>query len=93
MDLVADVRVLEDPRGKVVAFADLTVDGSITITGFRVIFGDEPNSHWVGFPQNQYEKDGEKKHRNVLDVNRRTRGEIAAVILAEYLEVRNRGPQ
>ena len=75
--------------GQLKAFADFTLQtplGEITIRGFRVVQkdGGEP---WIAFPAMSYQKDGEAKFKDLLDMPQATHRKIAEAILAEYRRV------
>jgi len=52
--LDARVRLFQDEEGKLLAFADLVIDGSFIITGIRVMMGepkdDKPGGPFIAFP-------------------------------------------
>lgn len=52
--LDAKIRLFQDEEGKLLAFADLVIEGSFVITGIKVMMGeakdDKPGGPFIGFP-------------------------------------------
>ena len=69
-------------NGKIKAFADLMLEKSYIVRGFRVVEGNE--GLFVGFPQ-QNGKNG-KWYDVFLDANEEIRSEISESVLASYQE-------
>ena len=72
--------------GQLKAFADVTLHtslGEITIRGFRVVrnAGFQP---WVAFPRTSYQKNGETKAKDLLDMLQAMHRKLADAILAAF---------
>jgi len=75
--------------GQLKAFADvtlLTILGEVTIRGFRVVHKAE-KPPWIAFPATSYQKNGETKFKDLLDMPQATHRKLAEAILAEFMRV------
>lgn len=75
--------------GQLKAFADVTLLtslGEITIRGFRVVQNADQQP-WVAFPRTSYQKNGETKSKDLLDMLQAMHRKLADAILAEYKRI------
>jgi hypothetical protein len=80
------VQLTPTDSGQLRAFADVTLClgiGELTIKGCRVLHppGQAP---WIGFPQISYEREGQRKWKNVLDLSRGLKSKVTEAILMEF---------
>lgn len=77
---ISDLKIVN--RGALKAFADVTF-GILTVRGFRIVQQDGKQA-WIGFPQITYEKNGQNKFSELLEIPRSLKKEITDALLAEY---------
>lgn len=75
------VRINPVSIGNLKAFADVKI-GDILIKDWRVIQKDGA-APWISGPQKMYEKDGQKKYTNLIEVSKELKQEIEKAILAK----------
>ena len=69
-------------HGDLVAFADIVINGELTIKGFRVM---KSNSKlWVGVPQNKYEVGGKPRYADIVETSEKLKQKIQQAILLAY---------
>ena len=82
--MYAKVNVIPNPKGKVKAFASITIEqGALTINDIRVI--DGKNGLFISLPTRPYEEDGETKYATIVYVSdEKLYKEIEDCVLDEY---------
>jgi DNA-binding cell septation regulator SpoVG len=91
--IIVELRLHES--GKLKAFADVTIPstlGEITVRGFRVV-QDGTAAPWVAFPTISYMKAGAKVNKQIVEVSRGLKSQLADSILTEYRDALNGGSE
>src|SRR5262249_54256756 len=87
------VELRRHESGKLKAFADVVLPstlGEITVRGFRVV-QDDGAAPWVAFPTTSYMKAGERVNKQIVEVGRSLKAQIADAVLAEFRAAQNGG--
>lgn len=87
MELHAVVRVISNPRSKVLAHASVTFvlgpDGQLVVDGFSVVENQE--AFWVAPPSRK----GDSRYFPIVTLAGKVRADVESAILAEFERQRN----
>jgi DNA-binding cell septation regulator SpoVG len=80
---VLNVKFVEG-KGKLKAFADICINGELTVKGIRIIEDSEGSEPWIGLPQTTYESNGTKKYVAVVETTERLKKQIRDAVVIIY---------
>ena len=71
-------------KGQLRAFADVCVNGELTIKGIRIIEDSKTKDYWIGYPQNSFDHNGQKKYVAIIESTERLKKQIRDLVVDAY---------
>ncbi len=79
--VVLNVKPIEGKK-QLRAFADVCIDGELTICGVRLM--EDPKGYWIGYPQNTYQTNGQTRYSPYVETSERLKSLIRKAVIEEY---------